>query len=170
MPAPAYSTLSSWNGCVDAFAFDLYVPARLVAEDPDTPLQGYPEEGQTGEPSSFGGRFPFFLTYRITTRGTHREAGVVLPGAMEAEVLIVDRATGGSSGRSGRARAESATAEIFGLWINKLAVLGTLDARASSWDVAQTAAGQMDEYTRAMFFSEPAKVTWALSGRVVATV
>lgn len=165
--AVSYAMLDGWKVSIDAVKADFKAAADSLLSE-DNVLKG----ASIGTPSAYGGKWVYWILYRITTQGQCEWSERYMPGIINCQVITLIPATRPASSpqQGGQAHAEEQALNGFALWIDRLwdqeAVLG----RAQSVSVNATAAGSYDEFGRAMFVDTQGNVLWAHSGDVQVTL
>ncbi len=165
----AYHLLPGWKAAADAYRADLRAAALSVMGTDPTLLKG----AFTGKPRAYGGDYPAWVLYSLTSRGQCRHAERFMPAEMVAQVLIVAPVTAPASAteQSGRAYAEEVTHAAFAAWIDRLWDLHTAPSKCvGGVAVSSTAMGAEDEFGRTMFQDSRSNALWAHSSEIVATL
>lgn len=146
--AVSYAYLDGWKAATDAFEADLKAAADAVL--PTSVL----ERALVGDPRAYGGVFPAWVLFQMTSRGQCQHAERFMPGEMLAQILVVypDTSPPGSS-LSGEAYAREITHQGFSEWIDKLWDLGAMERFTGGFAVASTAMGSKNEFGQSLFVS-----------------
>lgn len=159
--AVSYAYLDGWKAAADAFTADLKAAADAVL--PSSVLT----QAYVGRPSAYGGDYPAWLLFQLTSRGQCQHAERFMPGEMVAQVLVVYPASRpSSSSLSGQAYAEEITHQGFSEWIDKLWDLGSMERFTEGFAVSSTAMGSEDEFGRSLFIAPRVGALWAHSAEV----
>lgn len=160
----AYWLLDDENAVVEAIQADFLDLAQRVTGDAPRPLRS----SHNGEPSAYGGLFPAWVFYRVTSEGNSSIAEAqekMLAREYVCSILVLDRATlpGESEANSGRGYADASTRRGFSAWIKELAAETRIHGRCSSIARSSTASGSHSEGGYAMFTDEARNILWAHS-------
>lgn len=165
----AYARLDDETAVVEAIQADFKQIADSLVDpgNPDAALWS----AHLGEPSAYGGLFPAWVFYRVTTEGNAQLSDAkerMLAGSYVCQILVLDRAQMPAGGiDSGRGFAERRTREGFQAWLKILAESYEIHGRATG-GIARGAvtSGSHSEFGRAMFWDEQDNILWATSAEI----
>lgn len=140
---------------------DFYLKANEIAGPAPAPLRS----AHKGWPVAFGGQFPAWVFYRMTTEGFSTISDAqekMYAGRYIAQILVLDYTTADDT-RSMREVADETTTAGMSAWLSALAADDRIGARSLGLVRGTVASGSHSDTNQPMFLDEVGSWLWARS-------